>query len=167
MALRPDRVEHLTDLSYFMNETAERGIVVIHDTGGSGAAMDDSSALVKAPAGIGTTVSGTNPAGLLLNDVVNLDLTRQHINYAKDEVQKGSKVLLLRRGTVVTDQVSGTPTIGADAYITRLGSISATAEESTIAVVGGGIAGEVTPKVGKFLSTLDADGYAKVEINIT
>ena len=167
MALRPDRVEHLTDLSYFMNETAERGIVVIHDTGGSGAAMDDSSALVKAPAGIGTTVSGTNPAGLLLNDVVNLDLTRQHINYAKDEVQKGSKVLLLRRGTVVTDQVSGTPTIGADAYITRLGSISATAEESTIAVVGGGIAVEVTPKVGKFLSTLDADGYAKVEINIT
>ena len=167
MALRPDGVEHLTDLSYFMNETAERGIVVIHDTGGSGAAMDDSSALVKAPAGIGTTVSGTNPAGLLLNDVVNLDLTRQHINYAKDEVQKGSKVLLLRRGTVVTDQVSGTPTIGADAYITRLGSISATAEESTIAVVGGGIAVEVTPKVGKFLSTLDADGYAKVEINIT
>ena len=167
MALRPDRVEHLTDLSYFMNETAERGIVVIHDTGGSGAAMDDSSALVKAPAGIATTVSGTNPAGLLLNDVVNLDLTRQHINYAKDEVQKGSKVLLLRRGTVVTDQVSGTPTIGADAYITRLGSISATAEESTIAVVGGGIAVEVTPKVGKFLSTLDADGYAKVEINIT
>ena len=167
MALRPDRVEHLTDLSYFMNETAERGIVVIHDTGCYGAAMDDSSALVKAPAGIATTVSGTNPAGLLLNDVVNLDLTRQHINYAKDEVQKGGKVLLLRRGTVVTDQVSGTPTIGADAYITRLGSISATAEESTIAVVGGGIAVEVTPKVGKFLSTLDADGYAKVEINIT
>ena len=67
MALRPDRNEHLTDLSFFMNETAERGIVVIHDTGGSGAAMDDSTALVK----IG---SGT-PAGLLLNDVVNFDLT--------------------------------------------------------------------------------------------
>ena len=167
MALRPDRVEHLTDLSYFMNETAERGIVVIHDTGGSGAAMDDSSALVKAPAGIATTVSGTNPAGLLLNDVVNLDLTRQHINYAKDEVQKGSKVLLLRRGTVVTDQVSGTPTIGADAYITRLGSISATAIEGVMTVFDGTIPRPITPKVGRFLSTLDADGFAKVEINIT
>ena len=167
MALRPDRVEHLTDLSYFMNETAERGIVVIHDTGGSGAAMDDSSALVKAPAGIGTTVSGTNPAGLLLNDVVNLDLTRQHINYAKDEVQKGSKVLLLRRGTVVTDQISGTPTIGADAYVTRVGTISATAIEGVMTVFDGTIPRPITPKVGRFLSTLDADGFAKVEINIT
>ena len=43
MALRPDRNEHLTDLSFFMNETAERGIVVVASTQGSGAAMDDSS----------------------------------------------------------------------------------------------------------------------------
>ena len=167
MALRPDRVEHLTDLSYFMNETAERGVVVIHDTGGSGAAMDDSSAKVKKPAGIGTSLSGTNPAGLLLNDVVNLDLTRQHLNYAKDEVQQGGKVLLLRRGTVVTDQISGTPTIGADAYVTRLGTISASAEEGIMSVFDGGVPRPITPKVGKFLSTLDADGFAKVDINIT
>ena len=167
MALRPDRVEHLTDLSYFMNETAERGIVVIHDTGGSGAAMDDSSAKVKAPAGIGTSLSGTIPAGLLLNDVVNLDLTRQHINYAKDEVQQGGKVLLLRRGTVVTDQISGTPTIGATAFITRLGTISATAEDGIMTVFDGLIDRPITPKVGRFLSVKDADGYAKVEINIT
>ena len=113
MALRPDRNEHLTDLSFFMNETAERGIIVVHSTGGSGAAMDDSNAKVIAPA---TTVSGKNPAGLLLNDVVNLDLTRQHINFHKDEVQQGNKVLLLRRGTGVTDQISGTPTVGAKAY---------------------------------------------------
>ena len=165
MALRPDRNEHLTDLSYFMNETAERGVVVIHDTGGSGAAMDDSSAKVKKPTS--ASISGTNPAGLLLNDVVSLDLTRQHLNYAKEEVQQGSKVLLLRRGTVVTDQVSGTPTIGADAYVTRLGTISATAEEGIMTVFDGGVPRPITPKVGKFLSTLDADGFAKVDINIT
>ena len=164
MALRPDRNEHLTDLSYFMNETAERGIVVIYDSGGSGAAMDDSSAQVKAPAGVGTTVSGTVPAGLLLNDVVNLDLTRQHINFAKDEVQQGSKVLLLRRGWVVTDQISGTPTIGQDAYLTRVGGISATALEGI--VTDGDVAGPATPKVGRFLSVKDADGFAKVDINI-
>ena len=163
MALRPDRNEHLTDLSYFMNETAERGIVVIHDTGGSGSAMDDSSAKVKKPTA-GASVSGTEPAGLLLNDVVNLDLTRQHLNYAKDEVQQGSKVLLLRRGTVVTDQVSGTPTIGADAFVCSAGTISATAQNGVLLNANGGIA---TPKIGKFLSTLDADGFAKVEINIT
>jgi len=161
MALRPDRNEHLTDLSYFMNETAERGVVVVHDTGGSGAAMDDSSAKVKKPTG---TVSGQSPAGLLLNDVVNLDLTRQHLNYAKDEVQQGSKVLLLRRGTVVTDQVSGTPTIGADAFLCAAGTISATAQNGVTLNANGGTA---TPKVGKFLSIKDADGFAKVDINIT
>ena len=154
MALRPDRNEHLTDLSFFMNETAERGLVVIHDTGGSGAAMDDSSALVKVQGGGGDGVSGTNPAGLLLNDVVNLDLTRQHINYAKDEVQKGSKVLLLRRGTVVTNQISGTPTIGQVANYDTAGALTA-----------GAIANGT--KIGRWLSVKDADGYAKVEINIT
>ena len=152
MALRPDRNEHLTDHSFFMNETAERGIIVVHSTGGSGAAMDDSNAKVIAPA---TTVSGKNPAGLLLNDVVNLDLTRQHINFHKDEVQQGNKVLLLRRGTVVTDQISGTPTVGAKAYFVVGGTISASNQDS------------VSTQVGRFLSVKDADGYAKVEINIT
>ena len=152
MALRPDRNEHLTDLSFFMNETAERGIIVVHSTGGSGAAMDDSNAKVIAPA---TTVSGKNPAGLLLNDVVNLDLTRQHINFHKDEVQQGNKVLLLRRGTVVTDQISGTPTVGAKAYFVVGGTLSASNQDS------------VSTQVGRFLSVKDADGYAKVEINIT
>jgi len=150
MALRPDRVEFFTDLSYFMNETSERGIIVVHDTGGSGAAMDDSAATVKIPS---AGVSGTNPAGLLLCDVVNLDLTRQHINFAKDEMQQGGKVLLLRRGWVVTDQVSGTPTIGADAYYNLNGAVSATDPGNST-------------KVGRFLSIKDADGYAKVDINI-
>ena len=152
MALRRDRNEHLTDLSFCMNATAERGIIVVHSTGGSGAAMDDSNAKVIAPA---TTVSGKNPAGLLLNDVVNLDLTRQHINFHKDEVQQGNKVLLLRRGTVVTDQISGTPTVGAKAYFVVGGTISASNQDS------------VSTQVGRFLSVKDADGYAKVEINIT
>ena len=151
MALRPDRNEHLTDLSFFMNETAERGIIVVHSTGGSGAAMDDSNAKVIAPA---TTVSGKNPAGLLLIDVVNLDLTRQHINCHIDEVQQGNKVLLLRRGTVVTDQISGTPTVGAKAYFVVGGTISASNQDS------------VSTQVGRFLSVKDADGYAKVEINL-
>ena len=45
MALKPDRNEHLTDLSFFMNETGERGkIVMFYDvTAGSGAAMDSAN----------------------------------------------------------------------------------------------------------------------------
>ena len=150
MALKPDRQIVVTDISYYMNEVAERGLIVIHSTGGSGAAMDDSSALVATP---GATVSGTDPAGLLLNDMVNLDLTRQHYNQHKDEMQLGGKVTLLRRGWVVTDQISGTPAIGEQAYYNEAGELTATA------VANG-------TQVGRFLSTLDADGYAKVDINI-
>jgi hypothetical protein len=146
MALKPDRVEHLTDLSFFMNETATRGQIVTHSSDGSGASMDDANAKV-----IVATGTGDNPAGLLLNDVVDLDLTRQHINFAKDEVQKGGKVLLLRRGTVVTDNVAGTPAAGAKAYFTADAKITSAAGSA---------------QIGRFLSATDADGYAKVEINI-
>ena len=146
MALKPDRVEHLTDLSFFMDETATRGQIVTHSSDGSGASMDDANAKV-----IVATGTGDNAAGLLLNDVVDLDLTRQHINFAKDEVQKGGKVLLLRRGTVVTDNVAGTPAAGAKAYFTTDAKITSAAGSA---------------QIGRFLSATDADGYAKVEINI-
>ena len=147
MALRPDRNEHLTDLSFFMNETAERGIMVTAATQGSGAAMDDSAAAVQVANAI-----IEKPVGLLLNDVVNLDLTRQHINYAKDEVQQGSKVLLLRVGTVTTDQISGAITMGAAAHFMSDGTL---ATGSTASI-----------QAGRFLSKKDADGFAKVAINI-
>jgi hypothetical protein len=151
MALRPDRNELQTDLSFFMNETAERGIVVVHSSQGSGAAMDDSSAVVAIPA---ITDLSKHPAGLLLNDVVDLDLTRQHINFAKDEMQKGGKCLLLRRGFVVTNMISGSITLGEQAYFGTNGELtSASAYSGSTAV-------------GRWLSKKDADGYAKVDINI-
>ena len=151
MALRPDRNELQTDLSFFMNETAERGLIVIHEGQGSGAAMDDSAATVAIP---GAADLAKHPAGLLLNDVVDLDLTRQHINFAKDEMQKGGKVLLLRRGFVVTDQISGSITLGELAYFHVNGQLtSATAYSGSTSV-------------GSWLSKKDADGFAKVDINI-
>ena len=150
MALKPDRVEALTDLSFFMNETGERGVILTHESAGSGASMDDNTATV-----IVATGTGDYPAGLLLNDVVNLDLTRQHINYAKDEVQKGGKVLLLRRGTVVTNKVESAPTAsiaaGSPAYFMSNGEVTPDAGSA---------------QIGRFLSVKDADGYVKVEIDI-
>lgn len=155
MALKPDRHESRTDLSYFMNATATRGVILIHNTGGSGAAMDTANATVAVP----TVASGTNPAGLLLNDVVNLDLTRQHINFHKDEVQQGSKVLLLREGWVVTNTTSGTPTVGAPAFYNNEGQL-------TTVAVSDDLLNDERYKVGRFLSIPDADGYVKVEILI-
>jgi hypothetical protein len=152
MALKSDRIEAYTDISYFCNDsTAERGGVVVHSTGGSGVAMDDSNAVVT----YSSSPSGTKPAGLLLNDVVSLDLTRQHINWHKDEVQTGSKVTLLRQGQVTTNMVvSGvSPTAGADAYYGTDGKLTTVSTNSV--------------KVGRFMGAKDADGYVKVDINIT
>ena len=152
MAMRPDRNEFLTDLSFFMNEVAERGILVVQSTQGSGAAMDQSEAAVK----IGSVDDKATdmPVGLLLCDVVNLDLTRQHINYAKDEVQQGGKVAVLRVGTVVTDQISGAITMGAAAPFAADGRLCSATASSTSAVI------------GRWLSKKDGDDFAKVAINI-
>jgi hypothetical protein len=152
MSLKSDRIEAYTDISFFCNDTtAERGGIVVFSTGGSGVAMDDPSAVVTYAA----DQSGTVPAGLLLNDVVNLDLTRQHINWHRDEVQTGSKVTLLRQGQVTTNMiVSGvSPTVGAVAYYGANGKLTTTSTNSV--------------QVGRFLSVKDADGYAKVDINLT
>jgi hypothetical protein len=152
MALKPDRIEAYTDISYFMNTTAERGGVVVHLTSGSGVAMDDANAVVIYPTGVN---ANTKPAGLLLNDVVNYDLTRQHLNWYRDEVQVGGKVTLLRQGQVVTDVVATgvTPTAGTDAYYDVTGKLTTVSTNSV--------------KVGRFLGGKDSDGYVKVDINIT
>lgn len=149
MALRPDRHELDTDISFFMNETASRGVVVSFSTAGSGASMDNAAALAT----VAADASGSFPLGILLNDMVNLDLTRQHINQHKDEVQKGGKITILRKGWCVTDQITGTPTKGQTAYLADSGKLSATQEAGAVAV-------------GAFLSLKDADGFAKVAINL-
>lgn len=154
MALKSDRIEAYTDISFFCNDTtAERGGIMVHATGvaGSGSAMDDSNAVVTYAA----TASGRVPAGLLLNDVVSLDLTRQHINWHKDEVQTGSKVTLLRQGQVTTDSIVAGVTVGpgSGAYLGANGDLTTVPTNSV--------------KVGTFLSAKDADGYAKVDINLT
>ena len=78
MSLKADRIELLTDVSFFATATATRGGVASRTApGGSGVSMDDASAVVSYAA----TASGALPMGVLLNDVVDLDLTRQHINW--------------------------------------------------------------------------------------
>jgi hypothetical protein len=148
MALKPDRIELLTDVSFFMSTTAERGGVACVVTGGSGISMDDANAVV----GYVAAVSGSRPIGVLVNDVVNIDLTRQHINWHRDEVQVGGKVTLLRQGQVSTNRVTGTPSAGADAYVGASGLIGTSSTNSV--------------KIGQFLSAVDSDGFAKLSVNI-
>jgi hypothetical protein len=156
MALKADRNELDVDISFFMNETAEKGMVVCLSTVGSGAAMDQSLALVAKKDAHATT---TFPVGILLNDVVDIDLTRQHINWHKDEVQKGGKVAILKKGYVVTDQIAGTPTIGELAYVDDAAANGLIATDAAAADGDRNV-------IGRFMSTLDEDGYAKVEVNL-
>ena len=155
MALKGDRYEFETSTDFFLNEVAERGGCVTLSTAGSGAALDQAGAKVSYVA----DASGAVPAGLLLNDMVNLDLTRQHINWHKDEVQKGGKVTLLTQGNVVTNMIypGDTPTAGGLAYVAHSGYIAAANKDSTL--------GQASV-VGRFISTKDEDGYVKVAINL-
>jgi len=154
MALKSDRYELQTDISFFYNEgTATRGGVVVHDTAGSGAAMDQGVNLVKYAA----ATSASRPVGILLNDVVNKDLTRTHLNQHKDEVQKGGKVTVLRKGYVVTNSLTGNVSAGDPAYTCHVNAGNLRADSP-------GSSGVL--QVGRFLSTKDEDGYAKVEVNL-
>lgn len=155
MALKSDRYEFQTDISFFYNAgTATRGGVVVHDsTAGSGAAMDQGVNLVTYAA----VTSASRPVGLLLNDVVNKDLTRTHLNQHKDEVQKGGKVTVLRKGYVVTSNLTGSPAAGDPAYACHVtaGNIRPDSPGSSGVL-----------QIGRFLSSKDEDGYAKVEVNL-
>lgn len=154
MALKSDRYEFQTDISFFYNEgTATRGGVVVHDTAGSGAAMDQGVNLVRYAAATATRI----PVGVLLNDVVNKDLTRTHLNQYKDEVQKGGKVTILRKGYVVTNNITGNAVAGSGAYACHVNA-------GNFNMFSPGASGHLL--VGRFLSGKDEDGYAKVEVNL-
>jgi hypothetical protein len=156
MALKNDRYEAITDISYFMDQVAVRGGIACMKTAGSGVALDQSEAEVEYAA----APSGKLPVGLLLNDVVNKDLTQTHMNFHKNEMQKGGKVTLLMEGWVVTDMITPgiTPLKGQKAYVYESGYISNTAVSDA--------SGMATPAIGRFLSTKDEDGYCKVYVKM-
>ena len=159
MALKGDRHVIVEDPSFFMNEVAQRGGMTVYSTIGSGSALDQSVALVTMVVG----ASGSKPAGLLMCDMVNIDQTRQHINWHKQEIQKGGKVHLLKEGWVLTDQIASGITIAAG-DLAYLEPLAANDGEGRIT---NSFSGEtVSPTVGRFLSKKDEDGYAKVYIKI-
>lgn len=157
MALKSDRYEAQTDISFFYNAgTATRGGVVVLDAANaSGAALDQGANLVKYKQATATDV----PVGILLNDVVNKDLTRTHMNWYKDEVQKGGKVTVLTQGWVLTSNITGSPTPGQVAY-----ADSVTAGNITNSALNAQASGNLA--IGRFMSNKDADGYAKVFVNL-
>lgn len=161
MALKADRRHVDSDIAHFTNSVAERGGIMSNTaTVSSGAAMDQSQATVAYVA----NPSGVSPLGVLMGDVVNLDLTRQHPNWHKEETQIGGKVTIWTKGTVVTDMIypGHTPTPGAIAYVGHSGLLAtsdvATDEENPAPYAG--------RQVGRFVSQMNEDGFAKVDVNL-
>lgn len=153
MALRADRKQVDSRIDFFMNEVAERGGIASISTVGSGAAIDQSVQLATYAA----NPSGARPIGLLINDMVNLDLTRQHLNQYKDEVQIGGKVTIWEKGEVVTNRIQPGITIAAGdtAYLHASGYLTNT-----------NFLDQSNNVVGRWMSKKDQDGYAKVAVNL-
>lgn len=153
MALKPDRLlnPYADEMSFFMNEAAEKGGIVVMSTVGSGAAMDQSEAVVTYAA----NPSGKLPIGVLQQDVVNKDLSQYTLNKYNGEVQINGKVWLNAQCTINTNMIYPGLTIAAQdaAYLGPSGLLQ-NVDVNTVA----------TPLVGHFLTSKDADGYAKVRV---
>lgn len=153
MALKPDRHLFYDDIRWFCNDVTERGVILVHSgSGASGTSMDDTTNLVTLP-GTGS-VSGLSPAGLLLNDFVDIDESRFHINFQKDEMRVGSKAHLLKKGWVHTDQLKSgdTPYAGLPAYLGASGKVSTTSTNAA--------------RVGTFKGRKDSLGFVLLEVDI-
>jgi hypothetical protein len=153
MALKSDRKHIDSRIDFFMNETAERGGIVSISTVGSGAATDQAAQLATYNA----NPSGAKPLGVLMGDMVNVDLTRQKLNPYKEEVQIGGKVTIWEKCEVVTNRIQPgiTVTAGQTAYLHASGYLSNTNHLDHSNNV-----------VGRFMSTKDENGYAKVAVNL-
>lgn len=154
MALKGDRYVVTGRMDFFMDEIAERGGVVVASTVGSGAALDQAKQLCTYAA----NSSGKVPVGILMGDMVNVDLTKYKLNQHKDEVQQGSKVYIMDRGWVRTNFYVGSPTVMSNAYLSSSGKVTPTIDAN------GGTA--ATPLVGRFESSPDEDGYLKLNVNL-
>ncbi len=150
-----DRQIDSVDISFFLNETATRGVILTHSTSGSGIALEDPTSVLT----VNANSSGTKAVGMLLNDVVNLDLTRTPLNWHKDQAQIGSKVTVMTKGWAVTNNVTGTITNGDIAVLTSSGVVQARGTLTSWNQV-------ANPFVGRFRSKADQDGYAKVYVDL-
>lgn len=155
MGLKPDRRVVHDNQIFFMNHVADRGGLVCVSTHGSGAALDQSASLVHYV----SSPSGVTPVGVLLQDMVNDDLTQVKQNVHKDEVQLGGKVNVMFRGEIVTNLIHSGVTVSAgdQAYLYLQGQF--TNNQLTLGATR-------SPVVGKFLSGKDEDGYARISVNL-
>jgi hypothetical protein len=159
MALKPDReYNETTDITNFWTTVAaEKGGCAGVVTQGSGAALGINLVDEANVVGYVANPSGAIAKGILLQTVTEaMSATRDFTNFENGEIRPGDKCTLVKKGFVVTDMIPAgiTPTAGATAYLAASGYISST--QATGA-----------PQIGRFETTKDAAGFARVSIEIT
>ena len=163
MAMGPSRQVLATDTNFVVNAAAERGGILCAASG----------LVASYVANINSVASGVPfkivPVGMLLEDIESLNFYT-HPQYRQRTVSDiGSKVGIMTLGEAVTDFIDGyaKPHIDAGdaAYLTHSGLL--TIRELAPGVVGSnpeqGTSGIV---VGRFLSEVDSNGFAKVWISV-
>ncbi|KKN70845.1 hypothetical protein LCGC14_0426280 [marine sediment metagenome] len=159
MALKPDReYNEVTDITNFWTTVAaENGGCAGVVTQGSGAAMGQNIVDEANVVGYIANPSGVIAKGILLQTVsAVMSATRDFPNFENGEIRPSDKCTLVKKGFVVTDMIPAgiTPTRGAAAYLAASGYVSST--QATGA-----------PQIGRFETTKDANGFARVSIDIT
>jgi hypothetical protein len=157
MALLPDfRIDN-DDVTKIMTTVCAKGDFAIHvstaGSPGSGAGVGVTSGKVKIESANNAALSGAKFAGVAFEPHVSLDTTKYPLNPYNDEHLVNFPCRLATRGFIVTDNISGTPTVGAPAYLALSGKVSPTD-------LGG------CPQVGKFGTIKDENGFARVDFDI-
>lgn len=150
MALSPSRQVWQTNVDFALNEVAERGVVCTIVPGTTSAGEVTASAT---PTGV-----GVQAIGVLLDDVEDLNYDRHPEYRQRNVVDVGSVVGLAHEAELLTDQVTGSPVAGNDAFLNVNGTVGPTQLQDGL--------GNNAPQVGKFLSSPDANGFVKLRVDL-
>ena len=157
MALRESRRVEATTIEYIVAAAAERG-GLLSAASGLVAAYDTS-----------ITPSSVVPIGILMEDIEAQNYLTHGMRYQRNVSDLGSKVGIITKGEVETDfldpDAEAHIDAGKKAYLTHSGLL--TVEEMAPGVVDSNPEqGTSGVYVGRFMSTVDGDGFARVRIDL-
>ena len=157
MALRESRREEATTIEYIVAAAAARGGLL---TAASGLVAAYDTAI---------TPSSVVPIGILLEDIEAQNYMTHPMYYQRNVSDLGSKVGILTKGEVETDfldpDAEAHIDAGMKAYLHNSGLLTI---ESMAPGVEGSNAEQGTSGVyvGRFMSAVDGDGFARVRIDL-
>jgi hypothetical protein len=159
MALQESRQVFHTNVDCTVSGVAERGGILSFVPGVAGlCAYADATAVSGAVA---------NPAGLLLDDVEDINYMRNPEYRQRNVSPLGSVVGVATEGEFITDQVEQNLPTGESVGTYALGDTLYLADNGTVSRSdASGATGTARPTVGKALSTLGSDGFLKVRIEL-